>query len=125
MKTRIGIFFLLAGILAIEGLCQPIQVNYEHSAPYRWLNKEVLDSRSLDNMETLDNWVPFTMGAQQIVDSRSDNRPEELNRIITEMSLSRERSRDEGQSLRMRLPTKLDVPGPRNGRGWGTAGVRR
>ena len=44
---------------------------------------------------------------------------------VAEMTFSRERSREGRQSLRMRLPARLDVPGPKNGRGWGSAGVRR
>ena len=125
MRLHTLLLILTAGILGMEGICQPMKVTYEHSAPYRWLRKEVLENSLLDNMETLENWVPFTLGAQHIIDSRMDNRPDEANRIITEMSLSIERSRDEGHSLQMRLPTHLNVPGPGNGRGWGTAGVRR
>ncbi len=41
------------------------------------------------------------------------------------MSLTKERSRDGRNSLRMRTPTKLNVPGPVNGRGWGETGVIR
>jgi hypothetical protein len=104
---------------------QPMKVHFEHSAPYRWLNKEVLESRLLDDMEALDHWIPFTTGAQQIVDARLDDRVGEANQIITDVTLTHERSRDNSQSLRMQMPTKLNVPGPRSGRGWGTAGVRR
>lgn len=125
MRLRVIFLLIAAAMLSIEGLCQPMIAKYEDSAPYRWLSKIVLKTSLLDNMETLDNWVPFTKGAQQIIDARADNRPDEVNQIVSEMSLSNERSRDEGQSLRMRLPTKLNVPGPGNGRGWGTAGVRR
>ena len=125
MRPLLILLILFPGLFSMTGICQPMKVNFEHSAPYRWLNKEVLDSRMLDNMETLDHWVPFTIGAQHIIDARTDNRPDKATQIITEMSLSSEKSRDNSQSLRMRLPTKLNVPGPRNGRGWGTAGVRR
>ena len=125
MRLRIIVLVLTAGLLSMEGICQPMIAKYEHSAPYRWLSKEVLESSLLDNMETLDNWIPFTTGAQQIIDARRDNRPDKAGQQISEMSLSNERARDDGQSLRMRLPTKLDIPGPKNGRGWGTAGVRR
>jgi hypothetical protein len=41
------------------------------------------------------------------------------------MSLSREHSHEQRQSLHLRLPSRLEVPAPKNGRGWGTAGVRR
>lgn len=109
MRLHTLLLILTAGILGMEGICQPMKVAYEHSAPYRWLRKEVLENSLLDNMETLENWVPFTLGAQHIIDSRMDNRPDEANRIITEMSLSIERSRDEGHSLQMRLPDRKSV----------------
>jgi len=41
------------------------------------------------------------------------------------MTLTEERSRNGGKSLRLRTPTKLNVPGPANGRGWGETGVTR
>ena len=34
----------------------PMRANYEDGAEFRWLNKQVLDSRLLDNMEDLSNW---------------------------------------------------------------------
>ncbi|MFC2123476.1 glycoside hydrolase family 9 protein [Bacteroidota bacterium] len=104
---------------------EPMKADYQNSAYYRWLNKTVLDSRILDDMESLDHWEAFTTGAQQIVDARVDGKAADVNRIITEMTLTGDKSHDNRQSLRMQIPTKYNLPGPQNGRGWGTAGVRR
>ena len=104
---------------------EPMQANFSNSASYRWLNKDVLDRYVLDDMESIDSWVAFTKGAQQVVDARVDFIAAEASQKITRMTLSNERSHNGEHSLRMTIPTKLDIPGPKSGRGWGTAGVRR
>jgi hypothetical protein len=103
----------------------PMKAKFSNSASYRWLNKEVLKHRVLDEMENLDNWVSFTQGAQQVVDARVDVRVTEANKKVTGMTITNEKAYSGNHSLRMVVPTKLDVPGPKSGRGWGTAGVRR
>ena len=125
MKSKLVLLFLLKVIISNTGISQPMQADFEKSASYRWLNKEVLDSLLLDPMESLDHWVAFTTGAQQIVDARSDNNANDVNQIVTQMTLTSDRFRDGNHSLKMQLPTKLNVPAPKSGRGWGTAGVRR
>jgi hypothetical protein len=95
------------------------------SAASRWLEKKVLASRVLDNMETSTHWTSFSTGAPEVVDARAAQKPSEGSHSVVEMTFSRERSREGRQSLRMRVPARLDVPGPKNGRGWGSAGVRR
>jgi len=102
-----------------------MKAKFSNSASYRWLNKEVLEHRVLDEMENLDNWVSFTQGAQQVVDARVDARVTEANKKVTGMTITNEKAYSGNHSLRMVVPTKLDVPGPKSGRGWGTAGVRR
>ena len=87
--------------------------------------KEVLNTRVLDDMESVDHWTAFPRGAQQIVDARVVTEISDVNRVITEMTLTKKQSHDGGQSLCVRIPSKLNVPGPESGRGWGTAGVRR
>src|SRR5258708_1579535 len=94
------------------------------SAANRWLNKKVIASHVLDDMESPAHWTAFSTGAPEVVDARAAQKITERN-SVAEISFSRERSRNGRQSLRMRMPTRLDVPGPKNGRGWGTAGVRR
>jgi hypothetical protein len=95
------------------------------SAANRWLNKKVTSSRVLDDMQSLTHWAAFTTGAPEIVDARKVQRVSESSNNVSQISLSRDHSRFGRQSLRLRLPTRLEVPGPSNGRGWGSAGVRR
>ena len=95
------------------------------SAASRWLNKKVIASRVLDDMESPVHWTAFSTGAPEVVDARAAQKTTEPGHSVAEISFSRERSRNGRQSLRLRMPTRLDVPGPKNGRGWGSAGVRR
>jgi hypothetical protein len=120
--------FLLLAILLLFSLSsdrEPMKADFSNSASYRWLNKEVQERRVLDEMEDMDHWVSFTHGAQQIVDARVDSRVIEANQKIAMITLSKENFYNGSHSLRMIVPTKMDVPGPKSGRGWGTAGVRR
>ena len=117
---------LLASAIGLSGAAhEPVTDASKDSAADRWLNKKVLASRALDNMESLAHWSAFTTGAVEVVDARAAKRAAESSHIVAEIALTRERSRDGRQSLRMRMPTRLDVPGPKSGRGWGSAGVRR
>jgi hypothetical protein len=108
---------------------EPLQANFADSAAYRWLNKPVLESRLLDDTETLARWSAFGTGTLQARDSRAARAPSVEPRTtaatVVEVSLTREQSREGRQSLRLRMPAKLNVPGPENGRGWGDGGVRR
>jgi hypothetical protein len=45
--------------------------NFADSAANRWLNKKVLASRVLDDMESPANWAAFTTGAPEVVDART------------------------------------------------------
>ncbi len=100
---RLFTLALMFGTLSLAGERAPMTANFQDSAPYRWLAKEVLASRVLDDMTSLDKWTA----------------------INAEMTLTRDRSRTGDHSLRMRTPTRLNTPGPDTGRGWGSAGVRR
>lgn len=95
------------------------------SAATRWLGKTVLASRLLDDMTNPLPWSAFTTGAPAVADARSDTKTGDRAQAVAVMSFSTERSREGRPSLRMRLPARLDGPGPENGRGWGSAGVRR
>jgi len=118
--------FLLASVIGLWGAGQEAGTDgFQDSAESRWLNKKVLASQVLDAMESPSHWTAFTTGAPEVVDARAAQKAIESSHIVAEIALTRERSRDGGQSLRMRLPTRLDVPGPKSGRGWGSAGVRR
>jgi len=103
----------------------PLVANPHNSAAERWLNKKVLKSRLLDNMESLEHWRAFTNAAPLVVDARFASQVAEPAKVVAEMSLTSERSRDGGHSLRLRNPTRLPKPGPQNGRGWGESGILR
>src|SRR5215467_1837962 len=105
-----------------HGLLQEVS---KDSAATRWLNKKVIFNRVLDDMETPDHWTPFTTGAPEVVDARIAQKAAEASHNLSEMTLSREHSREGRQSLHLRVPSRLEGPGPKNGRGWGSSGVRR
>ena len=122
---RIGVFLLALGGCLYAADRVPMEADYQESAAYRWLNKKVLDSRLLDDMHSLDQWTAITNGPVGLVDARLPYQVPRANLSSTEITLTRENSRDGNQSLRMRTPTRLNVPGPKSGRGWGDAGVVR
>jgi hypothetical protein len=118
--------FLLAPAIGVWAASQePVTDSFKDSAASRWLDKKVMASRVLDDMESPTHWTAFTTGAPEVVDARASPKTTEPSRIVAEITFSRERSRDGRQSLRVRIPTRLDIPGPKSGRGWGSAGVRR
>jgi len=96
----------------------PLEANFQDSAAYRWLNKTVLASRVLDDLHSLDHWTAFTNNPGAVVDARVEAKISRSQTVTAEMTLS-------GHTLRLRTPTKLNVPGPANGRGWGETGVTR
>ena len=118
------LFFALIFLLMPVKAQEPLNIDFNNSAQSRWLSKEVLESRALDNMEENVNWTPFTGGAISLVDSRSDKKDEESNKNLVEMSSSDKRSHTGKKSLLIKFPSKVEVPGPKSGRGWGTAGIR-
>ncbi len=117
-------FVLMAVFSAINLTGQePLKINAEHSAWHRWLNKEIQDSRSLDNMEGDLKWISFTGGAIALVDSRSDVRAEESGKNYVSVIPSDKRSHDGQRSIQVKFPSKLETPAPKSGRGWGNAGI--
>jgi hypothetical protein len=104
---------------------EPMTTPFQDSAANRWLNKKVIARRVLDDMESTGGLTAFTTGAPEVVDARAVQKSAESRRSVAEISLSHEQSRQGRPSLRMRMPTRLVTPGPKNGRGWGSAGVRR
>jgi hypothetical protein len=124
MKCSFALALLLAGALASSAQA-PDHGRFEDSAEARWLRKPALASRTLDDMESKANWTAFTTGAPEVVDARTVQQRADRALSVTEMTLTREHSREGRPSLRMRLPSRLAGPGPKNGRSWGGAGVRR
>jgi hypothetical protein len=104
---------------------EPMEANFKDSAAYRWLNKKVLDKRTLDNMENLDNWRTFTTAGASIVDARKVQKSKDSSGSVASIELSKEFVHEGNNSLLMTTPTSLAGPGPKNGRGWGKSGIRR
>ena len=101
IKLRWTLLLVLGSFLA-GAQRSPMAVDYQNSAAYRWLNKKVLESRLLDDMESLEKWTAFTRGAPAVVDARVSIQRAAAPKMVAEMTLTRERSRDGGQSLRFR-----------------------
>ncbi len=47
----------------------PMQAKYQDGAEFRWLNKQVLDSRPLDSMEDLSSWSFAGMGEMKLTEA--------------------------------------------------------
>jgi len=126
MKSLRPILFFIISQSGFQSasFCQPLPVNVENSAANRWLNKKVLDSRMLDDMETLDNWLGYTVGGEEIVDARKVFKVQEAANVAA-ISLSKEQVQSGNQSLLLRTPVRLPGLPPKNGRGWGRSGIRR
>jgi hypothetical protein len=118
-------FILALGIVSASVGQELAADSSQDSAANRWLNKKIIDTRVLDDMEHPEHWTAFATGAPEVVDARAVKRATQPSNTVAEISFSRQRSREGHQSMRLRMPTRLNVPGPKNGRGWGSAGVRR
>lgn len=127
MKSLLPVFFLIIIFFLFQpvSFCQqPLKANFENAAANRWLNKKVLTSKMLDDMETLDNWQGFTVGGEEIVDARKVFKVKEATNVAA-VSLSKEKVHSGTQSILMRTPVRLPGLPPANGRGWGRSGLRR
>src|SRR5450759_254618 len=109
---RLWTVVLICGIPLLAGERQPMVVNFQDSAAYRWLNHRVLETRLLDDMESLANWSVSTRASSAaVLDARLASQPtpsEELS--IAKMALTEERSRDGSHSLRAVSYTHLTLP---------------
>jgi hypothetical protein len=119
------LLLLAAGLSLTAGGQELLAKHAENSAANRWLNKKVLADRLLDSMHSTNRWTAFTTGAPQVVDARKTQNTTENSQSVAEVSLSRQQSRDGHAVLTLHMPTRLDVPGPKSGRGWGSGGLRR
>ena len=99
--------------------------NFKESASYRWLNKKVLESRSLDDMENLAAWHSFTTSGGAVVDARVVTKIVDSSGSVAALELSKEQVHNGNQSLLMKTPVRLAGIAPSSGRGWGRSGVRR
>ncbi len=123
---KIPVVALAFGIFLFDGgaVREPMKVPFQHSASYRWLQKPVLESRTLDDMEDLSTWNSFTQGGDPIVDARVTARANTVGNVA-DISLSKDQVHSGNSSLRLLTPVKLDGPAPANGRAWGRSGIRR
>ncbi|UCG59315.1 MAG: glycoside hydrolase family 9 protein [Phycisphaerales bacterium] len=97
-----ALFAAIGTAAAVPAMPMPIEVS--DTIKYRWLNKPVLESRLLDDMEKPDNWSHHGFG---------------------KMTFTAERAKDGKGSLRLTSPTKGDKPGPVSGRPFGAAIAKR
>lgn len=107
--------FLIAVCFAVtmrvSAIEKPMQANYEDSAYYRWLNKEIFDSRLLDDMEDITTWS---------IQNKADDKGK------GSISLTKERCKDGDHSLRLNLKSRSDEFLGVRGRPFGTtAAIRR
>src|SRR5882757_8684747 len=104
---------------------EPMTVNVKDSAAFRWLNKTVLESRPLDDMEDLGHWRSFTTSGVAIVDARVVSKTTDSSGSVAVITLSKDKVHHGERSLLMRTPTRLAGKPPANGRQWGRSGIRR
>jgi len=123
MKYIIAVAILALSLVTLGQ--ELMKVNFQNSALSRWLGKEVLEKRTLDNMDNREHWVPFSTGAISVVDSRISVKISESETTVTKMMITDKKIHASGKSLLVKFPSKLNGPGPKSGRGWGNAGVRR
>src|ERR1700761_9571157 len=103
----------------------PIIADEKASAAYRWLNKPVLESRPLDDMEDLAPWSSFTTSGGAIVDARKVMKIIDSNATVALIGLTTDKIHHGERSLLMRTPTRLPGIAPATGRDWGRSGIRR
>ena len=104
---------------------RPMAAKFEDSASHRWLSQPVLETRLLDNMESLAGWTAFTNGPVPVTDARETFQPVAATTVVAEIAISSDRTREGRHSLRLRTPTRLVRAGPENGLEWGNSGVVR
>ena len=93
-----------SGSLTVPPPAMPMPIDLQRSANLRWLNKAVLDSRLLDNMEDLSAWTHQGPG---------------------QMTLTTERAHDVAHALRLTSRTITENPSTRSGRPFGEAVLHR
>ncbi len=121
-------FYLIPAFIVITGFYlarKPMEAIYTDSAAYRWLHKSVLDKRTLDDMEHLDNWRSFTTSGVEVVDARKVIKSTDSSGSVANIELSKQQVHEGNTALLMTTPTRLQGAAPKNGRGWGRSGVRR
>ena len=124
MKLSTALFVIPVCIFGFGAPREPVMANAADGAASRWLAKPVLESRVLDDMESLNTWQAFTVGADEIVDARKTSIVQPVANVA-DISLTTTHIRSGNYSLLMRTPTRLPGVAPKNGRSWGRSGIRR
>ena len=70
--------------LNVVGQIPPMPIEFENSAEFRWLNKEIIDSRLLDDMSDLDNWSFRGTGKLTFEKNRG---PNDINVLRVDMEM--------------------------------------
>ena len=88
---------------------KPMPMDTANSLQYKWDNKEILDSKLIDGMESLENWE-LSFGNRE---------------NVANFSLSTEKVFEGKTSIKFVSPTKLPIQLPSGGRYWGRENLRR
>src|ERR1700744_2050183 len=99
--TTAALFILF--IVDMARAQEPIAMPFGQSASYRWMNKPVLESRLLDDMEDLFNWKGFSIGGAPIVDARATRRAATVGNVA-DVSLTTAFVHSGSKALRLHTP---------------------
>jgi hypothetical protein len=88
----------------------PMPMDTAQSLKYQWAQKEVLSTRLIDGMESLENW--------EVVGQQGED-------IVASISLSNEKVFEGKTSIKFVCPTKDPVQLPNGGRYWGRERLTR
>jgi hypothetical protein len=102
---------ILTGALSFKALGQELLREASlDSAAARWLNKKVISSRVLDQMQATNHWKSFTTSPPEVVDARIAQKVAEAGQSVAEISLSWEHSREGRQALHLRVLKARPTP---------------
>ena len=107
MKFKIAAQLFAFCLFGYGTLREPMKVNFENGALYRWLNKKVIATRVLDDMENLDHWKGYTIGPDAIVDARVSVKTTDVANV-SDISLTTEKVHNGSKALLMRTPVRLE-----------------
>src|SRR5258706_14782436 len=110
MKYPSFLFVIAVCLTGFNSTREPMIADFKESASYRWLNKTVLDSRSLDDMENLEHWHSFTTAGGEVVDARKVIKIVDSSGSAATIELDKKKIHRGNTSMLMTTPTRL--PGP-------------
>lgn len=98
LAALVALSVVLPALAQQDGPRKPLQAKLEDGAEYRWLNKNVLDSRVLDGMEDLSHWSFKGDGDMALSDAYVKDGQHSL-RIRSASSIARADGSDEWEDL--------------------------